>query len=185
MAPLYPSFTPTYHHDVYPAIDPTQPALDCSSKIVLITGAGRGIGQATAVAFAKAHAKGIVLLGRTKSTLENTAEEVKRVSDGKTDVFITTADFTKHDQVEAAMESSIDHFGGRVPDVLVNNAGGLVGIGDLIDVDIDEFMKAFDMNVRGPLTVAQTLLRACRDHSDDKPRTVINLPSGGAIIPYR
>lgn len=110
---------------------------------------------------------------------------MKKVSDGKTDVFITTADFTKQDQVEAAMDSSIDHFGGKVPDVLVNNAGGLVGIGDLIDVDIDGFMKAFDMNVRGPLTIAQALLRACRDHSDSKPKTVINLPSGGAIIPYR
>lgn len=41
MARLYPSFTPTYHNDQYPAIDPPQPHLDCSSKIVLITGAGR------------------------------------------------------------------------------------------------------------------------------------------------
>lgn len=149
MPPLYPSFTPTYHHDIYPAIDPTQPTLDCSTKIVLITGAGRGIGKATGIAFGKAHAQGVILLGRTRSTLESTAEEIKKASEGRSDVFITTADFTDQKQVNAAMDSAIEHFGGKVPDVLINNAGGLVGIGHLIDVDIDEFMKAFDMNVRG------------------------------------
>lgn len=153
-------------------------------QIVLITGAGRGIGKATAVAFAKAHEKGVVLLGRTKSTLEDTAEEVKKVSGGSSDVSITTADFTSQSQVKAAMDSTIERFSDKVPDVLVNNAGGLVGIGHLVDVDIDEFMKAFDFNVKGPLTVAQALLRASREHSPDTPRTVINLPSGGAIIPY-
>lgn len=184
MAPLYPSFTPSYHHDQYPAIDPTQPALDCSGKVILITGAGGGIGQAIAIAFAKAHAKGVILLGRTRSTLELTADEVEKVGEGKTDIFIVTADFLDQAQVKAAMDSAIEHFNGQIPDVLVNNAGGLVGIGHVIDVDIDEFMKAFDINVRGPLTVAQALLRACRDRSDDTPRIIINLPSGGAIIPY-
>ena len=76
MAPLYPSFTDTYHHEQYPAIDPTQKELDCSEKVVVITGGGRGIGKAIAVAFAKAHAKGIVLMGRTRSTLETAAAEV-------------------------------------------------------------------------------------------------------------
>ena len=183
MSPTYPSFTPTYHHDQYPAIDPTQLDLDCSGKIVLITGAGAGIGQAIAVAFAKAHAKAIVLLGRTRSTLEHVAGEVKTASNGKTVAFITTADITSQSQVQAAFDSAIDHFG-TVPDVLVNNAGGLVGIGSLIDVEIDEFMKAFELNVRGPTTVAQTFLRACRKHAQETPRTVINLPSGAAHLPY-
>lgn len=184
MFSTYPSFTPTYHHEQYPAIDPTQPALDCSKKIVLVTGAGGGIGKAIAIAFGKAHAEGIALLGRTKSTLDETAQEVKDASGGVTDAFVTTADITNQDQVQAAMDSMIDHFGDRVPDVLVNNAGGLVGIGDVIDVDIDEFMKAFDLNVRGPLTVTQVFTRACRKRSPDTPRTVINIPSGGAHLPY-
>ena len=184
MAPLYPSFTPTYHHDQYPAIDPSQPELDCSNRLILITGAGAGIGRAIAVAFAKAHAQGITLLGRTKSTLEETAAAVKEASGGKTDAFVVAADIMVQSQVQEAIDSTIIHFGGRVPDVLVNNAGGLKGIGDLMDVDIDEFMTAFDLNVKGPLTVLQTFLRANRKHSPDTSRTVINLPSGGAIIPY-
>ena len=184
MAQPYPSFTPTYHHDQYGAIDPTQPALNCSEKIVLITGAGRGIGKAIAIAFAKAHAKGIAILGRTKSTLHETATEVKKVSGGSTDVFVTTADIMVQSEVQAAMDSTIEHFRGRVPDVLVNNAGGLHGIGSLADVDIDDFMKAFDLNVKGPLIVTQAFIRASRKHNQDAPRTLINLPSGAAHLPF-
>lgn len=184
MATLYPSFTPTYHNDQYPAINPTQPSLECSGRLVLITGAGRGIGKAIAVAFAKAHAQAVVLIGRTKATLEQTAAEVKQASGGSTKVFVATADIVVQSQVEEALDSAIEHFGGRVPDVLVNNAGGIHGIGNLTDVDIGEFMKCFDLNVRGPLTVVQAYLRANRKHSPDTPRTVINLPSGSAHLPY-
>ena len=184
MPSLYPSFTPTYHHNQYPAIDPTQPALDCSKKTVLITGGGRGIGKAIAIAFAQAHAKGIALLGRTNTTLEETALEIREAGGGETDVFVVTADIMVQSEVQAAMESTINHFGGRVPDVLVNNAGGIHGVGHLIDVDIDDFMKAFDLNVKGPLIVLQTYLRANRKHFPEAPRTVINLPSGAAHLPY-
>jgi NAD(P)-dependent dehydrogenase (short-subunit alcohol dehydrogenase family) len=109
---------------------------------------------------------------------------VQEVGGGKTDVFVVTADITDQEQVQAAIDSTIEHFGGKVPDVLVNNAGGINGIGHLIDVDIDEFMKAFDLNVRGPLTVYQTYARANRKLSPDAARTVINLPSGAAHLPY-
>lgn len=184
MAPLYPSFTPTYHNDQYPAIDPSQAALDCSKHTVLITGAGRGIGKAIAIAFGKAHAKSIALLGRTRSTHEETASEIKTISDGKTDVFVVTADIVDQEQVQEAMKATVEHLGGMAPDILVNNAGGLAGLGSLIDVDIDEFMQAFEINVRGPLTVVQAFLRASRDTSPDVPKTLINLPSGSAHIPF-
>ena len=184
MASTYPPFTRTYHHDQYPAIDPTQPQLDCSKKIVLITGGGRGIGKAIAIGFAKAHAKGIALLGRTRSSLEEAAAEVKSAGGRKTDVHIVTADIMVQDQVIKAMESIVDHFDGAVPDVLVNNAGGMLGLRSLADVNIDEFMRAYDLNVRGPLTVLQTYVRANRHHSPDTPRTVINVSSGAAHLPF-
>lgn len=183
MSKHYPSFTPTYHHNEYPAIDPRQPSLSCSGKIVLITGGGRGIGQAIAIAFAKAHATGIALLGRTKSALDETAATIQETSRGETDTFVVTADFTIQDQIKYAFDSTISHFG-RVPDILVNNAGGFACTGDIADVDIDAFMITFDMNVRGPLTVMQTFIQAARKESPTTPRTIINLPSGAAHIPY-
>ena len=183
MTPRHPSFTPTYHHDVYPAIDPTSPALDCSDKIVLITGGGRGIGKAIAKGFAAAKAKGIVLLGRDATTLQTSAAEIRTLSPS-TDVFIATADIQQQDQVQKALQDVVAHFG-TVPDVLVNNAGGLRGQGPIIDVDIDDFWESFELNTRGPLIVSQAFLRSARAHdAEKKGRTIINISSGAAHVPY-
>lgn len=181
MAPRLPSFTPTYHHDVYPAIDPTQPALDCSDKIILITGGGRGIGKAIALGFAKAKAKGIVLLGRDDKTLKSSAAEI-RILSPSTEVFVTTADIQKQDQVHKALQDIVAHFG-TVPHVLVNNAGGLRGQGPIIDVDISDFWESFELNTRGPLIVSQAFLRLARTEKKVN-RTIINISSGAAHVPY-
>lgn len=151
MAPTYPSYTPTHHNDQYPAIDPTKPAPDCSSKTVVITGGGRGIGKAIAIAFAQAHAKGIALLGRTESTLQEMSDAIKKISHS-TDVLLAIADIQDKKQVQNAIDTTVKHFSG-VPDVLVLNAGALKGVGSLIGVDIDDFWSSFEINTRGLLVV--------------------------------
>ncbi|PPJ55217.1 hypothetical protein CBER1_05719 [Cercospora berteroae] len=183
MAPTYPSFfTPTYHHDQYPAIDPTQPALDCSNKIVIITGGGRGIGQAIAIGFARAHAKGIILLGRTQTSLEASFNKIEAISPS-TDVLITVADIQQPEQVLSAFSTAISHFN-TVPDILINNAGALLGVGNIIDVEIEDFWSSFEINTRGPLIVSQAFLRANRSHTPEVNRTIINVSSGAAHVPY-
>ncbi|CAI6335357.1 unnamed protein product [Periconia digitata] len=77
MEPAFPAPVPTWHNDIYPAIDPTNPALSQAGKTVIITGAGTGIGRATALAFAAAKAKHIILLGRTMSTLKETLSLIR------------------------------------------------------------------------------------------------------------
>ena len=196
---LYPSFTTTYHNNQYPTINPTQPSLDCSDRIVLITGAGRGIGQAIALGFAQAHAQGIALLARTKTALDETAAEIQRIS-STTKTICVPVDITATDTVPAAIDAVVEFFG-RPPDILINNAGGNAegSFASLVDVDIQAFWRTFELNVKGPLAVAQAFGRAHKKVGNDgqsapssssppsaaATRTVvIGIASGGAHLPY-
>jgi len=91
-------------------------------------------------------------------------------------------EITVQDQVEHALEAVVSHYG-AIPDVLVNNAGGLFDIGPLIDVNISDFCKASKLNVKGPVIMTQAYLRANRKHSPEAARTVINIASGAAHVP--
>ena len=184
---LFPSFTTTYHHKQYPAIDPKQPSLNCSKKIIVITGPGRGIGQAIALAFAHAGAKGIALLGRTKATLDETAAEIKRIS-STTQTISIPLDITEPASVTSALDDVVRFFGRR-PDVLVNNAGGVAkgAHTSLLDVDIGAFRRTNELNIIGPLAVTQAFARvhAASDKADPSARVaVINVSSGAAHLPF-
>ncbi|KAJ5495923.1 hypothetical protein N7539_001039 [Penicillium diatomitis] len=74
MNPPLPSLTRTWHNASYPAISPHRPESAATGKTIIITGAGSGIGRATAQSFAKAGAQKIVLIGRTEASLRETAK---------------------------------------------------------------------------------------------------------------
>src|ERR1700760_2824829 len=78
--------TLTLHTTSYAAIDPSIPALSAKGKIILVTGGGQGIGLSVALAFAKANASHIILLGRTLSTLES----------GKSSITLTNPEVKVH-----------------------------------------------------------------------------------------
>lgn len=91
---------------------------DFSEKIVVVTGAGKGIGRVIAQRFLKEGVKGLALLDFNAELLQNTAKELDR--SGNT-VLALCCDVSKEDSVAAAFQAIYDRFG-RV-DVLVNNAG--------------------------------------------------------------
>jgi len=87
-------------------------------KVAIITGAGRGIGEAIAVGYAREGAK-VVLASRTQSELDAVAETI-RAQGG--DALPVATDVTDEAAVEALVASALERYG-RI-DVLVNNAGG-------------------------------------------------------------
>ncbi len=86
-------------------------------KIALVTGAGKGIGKAVAIALAKEGAK-VGLIARTEKDLETVAEEIKALG---VNVSYAIADISKMEQVIAAVEKIEEEIG--LVDILINNAG--------------------------------------------------------------
>ncbi len=87
-------------------------------KVAIVTGAGRGIGAASAVALAEAGAD-IVLASRTKEQLDLVAEQVR--GHGRRAVVVPT-DVNENEAVEALVATAVSELGGV--DIVVNNAGG-------------------------------------------------------------
>ena len=94
----FPSLTKEWHSKSYPAIDPLRPEMSQKGKVVVITGAGGSIGAATALAFAKAGATRIAVLGRREKLLHSTKEEVEAAVPGTT-VQVDHCDIAEADSV--------------------------------------------------------------------------------------
>ncbi|KAJ5759464.1 NADP(+)-dependent dehydrogenase [Penicillium odoratum] len=75
MEPPMPSLTSVWHNAPYPAISPYRRELSASGKTIIIAGAGTGIGQATALAFARAGAAKIIMIGCKEETLLATQKQ--------------------------------------------------------------------------------------------------------------
>lgn len=113
-------------------------------KVVVITGASSGLGEATARHLAGLGA--VVVLGaRRLDKLEKIAAEI-RAAGGKAEVVAT--DVTRAADVNALVQKAVDAFG-RI-DVLVNNAG-LMAIAPLQETKVDEWDHMIDINIKGVL----------------------------------
>jgi NAD(P)-dependent dehydrogenase (short-subunit alcohol dehydrogenase family) len=171
-APIKPSFIETVHHDIYENIDPrTTLANTAHGKTILITGAGRGIGQAIAIAFAHAGASRLILTARTASQLEMVASEIKAVSND-IEVITVETDVTNESQVEALFRG----IQGKV-DVLVNNAGYLERNISLAETDASEWWHTWEVNIKGTYLPTAHFLKNYRGTG-----TIINTSSIGSII---
>src|SRR5262245_1082416 len=109
-------------------------------KVALVTGAGRGIGQAISLAFAEQGAD-VVVSARTESEIEATAEKVRRF--GRRAVPVP-CDATKAPQLDDLVKRTIDAFG-RI-DLLVNNAGGFPPMA-FLDTDLPSWDWCFKFNL--------------------------------------
>ncbi|MDL2296430.1 SDR family oxidoreductase [Bacteroidales bacterium OttesenSCG-928-B11] len=123
-----------------------------NDKIVWITGASSGIGEACAYDFAKEGAK-LILTALEADILENV--KTKCLELGAPDVLPLPFDLSKVDEVEALANQAWAHFG-RI-DVLYNNAG-ISQRGNTIDTDMNVINKIMDVNYFTPVILTKTLL---------------------------
>jgi 7-alpha-hydroxysteroid dehydrogenase len=120
-----------------------------TDHVAVVTGAGRGIGAATAIALAEAGAD-VLISSRTEAQLQEVAQRIEQA--GRRAV-VVPADLSRTDEVAALAATAFDAFG-RL-DVVVNNVGGTIP-NAFLDTDVDYLEEAFHFNV----ATAHALTRA-------------------------
>jgi NAD(P)-dependent dehydrogenase (short-subunit alcohol dehydrogenase family) len=164
-------FTPIIHSR---AEGPTDPKNNKLSKdfVVVVTGAGKGVGYGMAIAYTQAGASGIVIASRTQSDLDKLEEEIKAINP-ETMILSQTCDTQQDDQVQELAEATKAKFG-RL-DVVIANAGVISKYKKDSDgharipagiVEDDDFERVIDINFVGSYRTAKhfvPLLIATRD----------------------
>ncbi|KAI1265966.1 NAD(P)-binding protein [Xylariaceae sp. FL1019] len=169
-------YTKHEHSDQYPAIDPTRKELSLAGKVVIITGASRGLGAtAFAPAFAKAGVRGLALLATNAEGLATTQGLVKGINPEIETLTIPT-NVSDAASVASAFAKIKDAFGHA--DILINNAGvNCDGEGVRFgDSDPVLYWKNFEINAKGTFLMTHAFINQLP--SADTPATVINLTTG-------
>ncbi|MEV0029895.1 SDR family oxidoreductase [Nocardia sp. NPDC050793] len=133
-------------------------------QVAVVTGAGRGLGRAIALAFAEAGAD-VLVAARTESQLDEVAEQIAAV--GRR-AHVVPADLSDADTAASLAATAVDRFG-RL-DIVVNNVGGALPC-PLLDTTPEAMAEAFAFNVGN----AHALVRAAVPH-------ILETAGGGSII---
>ena len=171
------SFTRVFHTKPYASIVETNPSLSARGKTVFVTGAGKGIGAGIALSFARAGAKAIVITGRAEDALARSRTAILDAGSAELEVQTFFADVLDGEVVRHAFEAAHAEFGPI--DVLVANAGYASPVARVVDADLGDYWRNFDVNVRSNLIVAQAFLQVAAPNA-----SLINISSGAAHLAY-
>lgn len=141
--------------------------MSIQNKVTIVTGAGRGIGRATAVRFARAGAR-VVLFGRTWETLEEAQAQI-RAEGG--DALAVQGDVAREEDVRALFQRTLDVYG-RV-DILINCAG-VVAVRPFAEMDAQTWDHVLNVNLRGTFLCCQ---RAFRLMARQQGGVILNISS--------
>jgi NAD(P)-dependent dehydrogenase (short-subunit alcohol dehydrogenase family) len=123
-----------------------------SGQVAIVTGAGRGIGRAIALALAAAGAR-VVLTARSGDQLAETAALIQHAGG---QALVIPANVTDQSAIEALVRSTVEHFG--PPDLLVNNAGMANPEAPIWELPADDWWQVLEVNVRGPFLFSRAVL---------------------------
>lgn len=147
-------------------------------KVALVTGASRGIGQATVLELVMSGAEGVVLTSRKPDNLEQSRADLIAAGcePDRLHVIVARADFDE--DAERAVRGTIERFGAC--DILVNNAGTNPAAGPLVSVDLGAVDKTWAVNQRGPLLWCRQVVR---QWMADNGGSIVNVASVGGLRP--
>ncbi|WP_342540313.1 3-ketoacyl-ACP reductase [Heyndrickxia sp. FSL K6-6286] len=126
-------------------------AQSLKGKVAIVTGAGKGIGKAIAIALAK-EGVNVGLLARTEGTLKEVSNEIENLG---VKAAYATVDVSSLAEVEKAIEKVTNELGKA--DILINNAG-IGKFASVLDMDPEEWKKTIDVNLMGTYNVTRVVL---------------------------
>lgn len=151
--------------------------MNFKDKVVLITGAGRGIGETIAIEFAKKEAKIVI----NDIDLINAEKVADKINNMKGEAVAIACDISKADQVKEMVESTIQKYGKL--DILINNAGICKRIA-IEDLDEKEWDRMMSTNIKGVYLCCQAAIKYMKKKKRGK---IINISSiaaktGGLLV---
>jgi NAD(P)-dependent dehydrogenase (short-subunit alcohol dehydrogenase family) len=144
------------------------------NKVVLITGASRGIGQVTAIELAQAGAD-VAIASRKLPDLEKVAEEIKKT--GRKCLPVATH-VGKIEEINSLVKRVLEEFG-KI-DILVNNAATNPNMAPAIDVDERAWDAVMNLNLKGLFFLSQAVAKVMRGKGGGR---IINVASVAGITP--
>jgi NAD(P)-dependent dehydrogenase (short-subunit alcohol dehydrogenase family) len=147
--------------------------VDLFGRVVLVTGAARGLGMLMAREFA---ARGCTLVICDRAAGELAATRNDLVSRGA-EVLAVPCDVTDREQVAALVARTVQTYGSL--DILVNNAG-IIQVAPMLDLSVDDFLAAVEVMQLGPIYLTYEALPHLRAAT---PGRIVNITSIGGKVP--
>jgi 3-oxoacyl-[acyl-carrier protein] reductase len=157
-------------------VNPSDLPFRLDGKIVLVTGASRGIGQDIALEVAEAGAEGVVLAARGADALERVAKELSLLG---RPVECAVVDVTDEQSVDEMAQLALARFG-RI-DTLVNNVGGASFKLPLTDIRMDGWRKTVELNLTSAFLTSKAVMRSWQDDPGRAGRSIVTVGSSASF----
>jgi NAD(P)-dependent dehydrogenase (short-subunit alcohol dehydrogenase family) len=150
---------------------------DLGGKVALITGAGKGIGKAIALLYARKGAD-VILVGKSTNIEQVEHEIFESDNESENKCLSLLYDITKTENISKIIRASINKFG-KI-DILVNNAG-IVLLDDSVNMPKEEWDKILEVNLTAPFLLSQAVGKEMINRKYGK---IINISSLAGVLGY-